>query len=153
MESSHATDSSIVPGGETETTLKEKIEALEVELEELKNINEFNDDILHHKEADIEELAQKCEGLTQLNSQLMTRLEIMNRELNELKITSEEFDTKSETGSASTGSWDRAGFTSVPGSDSAALGVNASAPRGRTTNLLTRLTSFVGRVNYSRNPS
>ena len=73
----------------------EDVKTLEVKLEELKNINEFNDDILQHKEVDIEELAQKCEGLTQLNSQLMTRLEIMNRELNELKITSEEFDTKS----------------------------------------------------------
>ena len=34
MESSRANDSSIMPGGET--ALKEKIEALEVELEELK---------------------------------------------------------------------------------------------------------------------
>ena len=129
MESSRATDSSIMLGDET-AALKEKIEALEVELEELKNINEFNDDMLQHKEADIEELDQKCEGLTQLNSQLMTRLEIMNREMNELKITSEEFDVKSEAGSASTGSGDRAGFTSVPGPESAALGINASAPRG-----------------------
>ena len=151
---------------------KEQIEALEVELEELKNINEFNDDMLQHKEADIEELDQKCEGLTQLNSQLMTRLEIMNREMNELKITSEEFDVKSEAGSASTGSGDRAGFTSVPGPENVALGINASAPRGadhkssdvnaphavpkhfwRTKNLRTRLTSFVGRVNCTRNPS
>ncbi len=61
----------------------QKSEVLEVELEELKNINDFNDDILQHKEADIEEIAQKCEGLTQWNSQLMTRLEIMNRELND----------------------------------------------------------------------
>ena len=114
MEYSRANDSSITPGDET-AALKEKNEALEVELEELKNINEFNDDMLQHKEADIEELDQKCEGLTQLNSQLMTRLEIMNREMNELKITSEEFDAKSEAGSASTGSGDRAGFTSVPG--------------------------------------
>ena len=46
MESSRVTDSSIVSGGETDTTLKEKIEWLEVELEELKNINDLNDDIL-----------------------------------------------------------------------------------------------------------
>ena len=111
--------------GDETAALKEKIEALEVELEKLKNINEFNDDILQHKEADIEELAQKCEGLTQLNSQLMTRLEIMNREMNELKITSEEFDIKSEAGSASTVSGDRDGFTSVPGSESVALGINS----------------------------
>ena len=91
MESSRETDSSIMSGDEN-TVHKEKIEALEVELEELKNINEFNDDMLQHKEADIEELDQKCEGLTQLNSP-------------------------------------------------------------RTTNLLTRLTSFGGRVNCSRNPS
>jgi DNA repair exonuclease SbcCD ATPase subunit len=129
MESSRATDSSIMLGDET-AALKEKIEALEVELEELKNINEFNDDMLHHKEVDIEELDQQCEGLTQMNSQLMTRLEIMNREMNELKITSEEFDVKSEAGSASTGSGDRAGFTSVPGPESAALGITASVPRG-----------------------
>ncbi len=60
--------------GDETTVHKEKIESLEFELEELKNINEFNNDILHHKEADMEELVQKCEGLTQLNSQLMTRL-------------------------------------------------------------------------------
>jgi hypothetical protein len=53
---------------------------MEVELEELKNINEFNDEILQHKEDDIDKLAQKCEDLSQLNSQLMTRLEIMNRD-------------------------------------------------------------------------
>ena len=111
MESSRTTDSSIVPGGETETVIKEKIDALEVVLEDLRNINEFNDDILQHKETDIEDLDQKWEGLTQPNSQLMTRLEIMNRELNELNITSEEFDTKSEAGSASTGSGDKTGFT------------------------------------------
>ena len=46
-------DSSIMPGDET-AALKEKIEALQVELEELKNINEFNDDMLQHKEVDIE---------------------------------------------------------------------------------------------------
>ena len=86
-------------------------------MEKLKNINEFNDDILHHKEADIEELASRCEG-----------------------------------GSASRGSGDRAGFTSVPGSESASLGINASAPRGES-NLRTRLTSFVGRVNCSHNPN
>jgi hypothetical protein len=39
--------------------LKLKIEAMEVELEELKNINEFNDEILQHKEDDIDKLAQK----------------------------------------------------------------------------------------------
>jgi hypothetical protein len=32
---------------------------MEVELEELKNINEFNDEILQHKEDDIDKLAQK----------------------------------------------------------------------------------------------
>ena len=58
MDYSRATDSSIMPGDET-VDLKEKLEALEVEVEKLKNINEFNDDILHHKEADIEELAQR----------------------------------------------------------------------------------------------
>ena len=62
MESSRATDSSIMLGDET-SALKEKIEALEVELEELKNINEFNDDMLQHKEEDIEELDQKWEVL------------------------------------------------------------------------------------------
>ena len=45
LESSHPHDSSIAQGGETEM-LKLKIEAMEVELEELKNINEFNDEIL-----------------------------------------------------------------------------------------------------------
>ena len=86
-----------MPGDEAETTFKEKNEALEAELEELK----------------------------QLKSQLMTRLEIMNREMNELKITSEEFDIKSEAGSASTGSGDRAGFTlvlTVPGPDKCDIG-------------------------------
>ena len=48
MESFHTTESSIVTGGETETVITEKIEVLEVELEELKNINEFNNDILQH---------------------------------------------------------------------------------------------------------
>jgi hypothetical protein len=90
--------------------LKLKIEAMEVELQELNNINEFNDEILQHKEDDIDNLAQKCEDLSQLNSQLMTRLEIMNRELNELKIATEGFDTKIEAGSASTGSGDSTGF-------------------------------------------
>ncbi len=42
LESSHTNDSSVVQGGETEI-LKLKIEAMEVELEELKNIIEFND--------------------------------------------------------------------------------------------------------------
>ena len=55
---------------------------------------------------------------------------MMNREMNELKITSEEFDIKSEAGSASTDSGDRTGFTLVPGPESAALGINASATRG-----------------------
>ena len=68
------------------------------------------------------------------DSQLMTRLEIMNRELNELKSKSEEFDTKSETGSPSTGSGDRSGFTSVPGPEIAALGVKASVSRGTDHN-------------------
>ena len=40
MESSHVTDSLIVPGGETETTLKEKIESLKVELKELKSVKD-----------------------------------------------------------------------------------------------------------------
>jgi hypothetical protein len=62
---------------------------MEVELEELKNINEFNDEILYHKEDDIHKLAQKCQDLSQMNSQLMTRLEIINRELNALKIATE----------------------------------------------------------------
>jgi predicted nuclease with TOPRIM domain len=44
LESSHANDSSVAQGGEAEM-LKLKIEAMEVELEELKNINEFNDEI------------------------------------------------------------------------------------------------------------
>ena len=43
---------------------------MEVELEERKNINEFNDEILQHKEDDIDKLDQKCEDLSQLNSQL-----------------------------------------------------------------------------------
>ncbi len=47
-----------------------------------------------------------------------------------LKITSEEFDINSEAGSVSTGSGDRSGFTSVPGSESEVLGINASPPRG-----------------------
>jgi chromosome segregation ATPase len=91
LESSHTNDSSVERGGETEI-LKLKIEAMEVELEDLKNINEFNDEILHHKEDDLDKLAQKCEDLSQLISQLMTLLEFMNRELNELKITTEGFD-------------------------------------------------------------
>jgi hypothetical protein len=103
---------------------------MEVELEELKNTNDFNDDILQHKEADIDELAQKCEDLSQLNSQGMTRLEIMKRELNELKITPEGFDTKSEAGSAPTGSGDSTGFTLVPGPESAVLGNTDAVPRG-----------------------
>jgi chromosome segregation ATPase len=93
LESSHTNDSSVERGGETEI-LKLKIEAMEVELEDLKNINEFNDEILHHKEDDLDKLAQKCEDLSQLISQLMTLLEFMNRELNELKITTEGFDTR-----------------------------------------------------------
>ncbi len=129
LESSHANDSSVAQGGETEM-LKLKIETMEVELEELKNINEFNDEILQHKEDDIDKLAQKCEDLSQLNSRLMTRLEIMNRELNELKIATEGFDTKSEAVSASTGSGDSTGFTSVRGPASATLGNNDAAPRG-----------------------
>jgi hypothetical protein len=113
-------DSSIPEGGETEM-LKLKFESMEVELEDLKNINEFNDEILQHKEDDMDKLAQKCEDhhLSQLNSQLMTRLEIMNRELTDLKITTEGFDTMSEAGSASTGSGDSTGFTSVRGRRSA----------------------------------
>jgi hypothetical protein len=103
---------------------------MEVELEELKNINEFNNEILQHKEDDIDKLAQKCEDLSQLNSQLMTRLEIMNRELNELKITTEGFDTKSDAGSASTGSGDSTGFTSVRGPESATMGNNDEVPHG-----------------------
>jgi hypothetical protein len=110
--------------------LKLKIEVMEVELEELKNINEFNDEILHHKEDGIDKVAQKCEDLSQLNSQLMTRLEIMNRDLNELKITTEGFDTKSEAGSASTGSGDSTGFTSVCGPESETLGNNDVVPLG-----------------------
>ena len=129
LESSHANDSSVAQGGEAEM-LKLKIEAMEVELEELKNINEFNDEILQHKQDDIDKLDQKCQDLSQLNSQLMTRLEIMNRELNELKITTEGFDTKSEAGSASTGSGDSTGFQSVRGPESATLGNNDAAPRG-----------------------
>jgi hypothetical protein len=42
LESSHTNDSSVVQGGETEI-LKLKIEEMEVELEEFKNIIEFND--------------------------------------------------------------------------------------------------------------
>jgi len=129
LESSHANDSSVAQGGEAEM-LKLKIEAMEVELEELKNINEFNDEILQHKQDDIDKLDQKCQDLSQLNSQLMTRLETMNRELNELKITTEGFDTKSEAGSASTGSGDSTGFQSVRGPESATLGNNDAAPRG-----------------------
>ena len=49
LESPHANDSSFAQGGETEM-FKLKIAAMEVELEELKNINEFNDEILQHKE-------------------------------------------------------------------------------------------------------
>jgi hypothetical protein len=131
LESSHANDSSVTQGGETEI-LKLKIETMEVELEDLKNINEFNDEILEHKEDDIDKLTQKCEDLSQLNSQLMTRLEIMNRvsnrELNELKIATEGFDTKSEAGSTSTGSGDSTGFTSVRGPESVTLGNNDAAP-------------------------
>ncbi len=74
LESSHVNDSSIAQGGEMEM-LKLKIEEMEVQLEELKNMHEFNDEILQHKEDDIDKLAQKCEDLSQLNSQLMTRLE------------------------------------------------------------------------------
>jgi hypothetical protein len=58
LESSHAHDSSIAQGGETEM-LKLKIESMEVEFEEVKNINEFNDEILQYKEDDIDKLAQK----------------------------------------------------------------------------------------------
>ncbi len=108
LESSHSNDSSVSQGGDV-VMLKLKIEVMEVELEELKNINEFNDEILQHKEDDIDKLAQKSEDLSQLNSQLMTRLEIMNQELNALKIATEGFDTKSEAGSASTGSGDSTG--------------------------------------------
>jgi chromosome segregation ATPase len=61
LESSHANDSSVAQGGETEM-LKLKIEAMEVELEELKNINEFNDEILQHKEDDIDKLHTKSEA-------------------------------------------------------------------------------------------
>ncbi len=129
LDSSHANDSSVAQGGETEM-LKLKIESMEVELEELKNINEFNDEILQHKEDDIDKLAQKCEDLSPLNSQLMTRLEIMNREMNELKIATEGFDTKSEAGSASTGSGGSTGFTSVRGPESAMLGNNGATPHG-----------------------
>jgi hypothetical protein len=60
----------------------------------------------------------------------MTRLEIMNRELNELKIATEGFDTKSEAGSASTGSGDSTGFTSVRGPESVTLGNNDTDPHG-----------------------
>ena len=63
-----------------------------------------------------------------MNDQLMTWMEIMNRELNELKITSEEFDTTSEDGSVSTGSGDRSGFPSVPGPESVTLRNTSSAP-------------------------
>jgi hypothetical protein len=42
LESSYTNDSSVVQGGETEI-LQLKIEEMEVELEELKNIIEFND--------------------------------------------------------------------------------------------------------------
>jgi hypothetical protein len=45
LESSHANNSSVAQGGETEM-LKLKIEAMEVELQDLKNINEFNDQIV-----------------------------------------------------------------------------------------------------------
>jgi hypothetical protein len=58
LESSHANDSSVAKGGETEM-LETKIETMEVELEELKNINEFNDEILQHKEDDINKLVPK----------------------------------------------------------------------------------------------
>jgi hypothetical protein len=67
-----------------------------------------------------------------LNSQLMSRMEIMNPEMNELKITPEGFDTKSEVGSSSTGSGDSTGFTSVPGSENEELGRTHAAPRGST---------------------
>ena len=82
--------------------------------------------------------------MTQLNSKLMTRLDIMNREMNELEITSEGLDTKSEAGSASTGSGDDDGCTSVPGSESVVLGNLLRYRVGKNTNLLTRLTRFVG---------
>jgi predicted nuclease with TOPRIM domain len=154
LESSHANDSSVAQGGEAEM-LKLKIETMEVELEELKNINEFNDEILNHKEDDIDKLDQKCGDLSHLNFQLMTRLEIMNRELNEMKIVTEGFDTKSEAGSASTGSGDSTGFTSVRGPESATLGNNDAAPHGGPhvscgtgTDLLKRMIGFGGLVNF-----
>ncbi len=134
LESSHTKDSFVAQGGETEI-LKLKIESMEVELEELKNINAFNDEILHHKVDDIDEITQKCEDLSHLNSQLMTRLEIMNRELNEVKIVTEGFDTKSEAGSASTGSGDSTGFTSVRGPESVALGNNDEGQKVSTTQI------------------
>jgi chromosome segregation ATPase len=75
LESSHSNDSSITQGDEMEM-LKLKIESMEVELEELKNMHEYNDQILQYKEDDIDKLAQKCEDLSHLNSQLMTRWKV-----------------------------------------------------------------------------
>ncbi len=125
LESSHANDSSVAQGGETEM-LKLKIE----------------------------EMGPR--DLSQLNSQLMTRLEIMNRDLNELKIATEGFDTKSESGSALTGSGDSTGFTSVRGPESTTLGNNDEAPpggphasRGTGADLLKRMIGFGGLVNCS----